>query len=814
MAKLGKYTTKLTLPGEFIPRSTSPVRNKPVVVRLSSGERVKLLAPDKAPSRNRTSSNPWDSACRSIKTIPGTSHSLDAGFGYERRARSVIRVPDSPKEAASEKPAQAVSPIKKMTGSYDALSLHESIPGAESSSVVHTQTKGISETSKSPDQENGVPELEKTESKYAVNGTEPEEAEDLESCNIALPKTIPSPKAIGLESKALASDSNDEINRDRSNSGAISIAKSNFSFMPSPAGKNNSPHQIRTRTLSESPLRPDFAQPLNNIAHESESNLNVGDPLPADADVSGVAEPPESLPEDQVPPQSELPANAESPRMNHDLESPQMNLSLDLESPIDTPPAGIDILRDLDLSSNLDLIRDYEPPKLPEELTQDDPKVHIETSPGLLKSSAESNISQWLTSPQALISFSPGDMAEAQTRVQINYTISEVVQSEYAYVKSLSLLGNFFIEPLLMKCTGLKITCTPLLNMEVVIKSFRDKHERFLAHVSAEKDIDVLAREMTEVVSEPSYGRYAACAELLLYLVNVQTPPFVSSYIQNLQTFLERNQPGERRMDLSLSSLLQKPMGRIAKYRLFLGALAKLCPENGAISTAMARVNGRLAEINAEIHENKERQGVLESVALWLDLTDVPVPVYQFYGLINLLGSCTVLYLVPTRRGTPEPVLKECNLLLHDNHVILADAKFSKPLFVLSFDNCQMVAEASDSVGGLYSDDPLASKIVFELGNCQYEVMLISSTQAGHEAILRACAEMSPEPLEYDCLSDLDCYVGPSLAQFDLDLENSDALQGRSSTCYFRQVFRVDTNPAASRFNAMGRFFRGFSRQR
>ncbi|KAM9907270.1 hypothetical protein OXX79_001048 [Metschnikowia pulcherrima] len=814
MAKLGKYTTKLTLPGEFIPRSTSPVRNKPVVVRLSSGERVKLLAPDKAPSRNRTSSNPWDSACRSIKTIPGTSHSLDAGFGYERRARSVIRVPDSPKEAASEKPAQAVSPIKKMTGSYDALSLHESIPGAESSSVVHTQTKGINDTSKSLGQENNEPELKETEPKYAVNGTEPEEPEDLEPCNIALPKTIPSPKAIGLESRALGLNPNDEINRDRSNSGAISIAKSNFSFMPSPAGKNNSPHQIRTRTLSESPLVPDFAQPLNNTAHESESNLNVVDPLPADADVSGVAEPPESLLQEQVPPKSELPANLESPRMNHDLESPQMKLSLNLESPMNTSPAGIDILRDLDLSSNLDLIRDYEPPKLPEELTQDDPEAHIETSPGLLKSSAESNISQWLTSPQALISFSPGDMAEAQTRVQINYTISEVVQSEYAYVKSLSLLGNFFIEPLLMKCTGLKITCTPLLNMEVVIKSFRDKHERFLAHVSAEKDIDVLAREMTEVVSEPSYGRYAACAELLLYLVNVQTPPFVSSYIQNLQTFLERNQPGERRMDLSLSSLLQKPMGRIAKYRLFLGALAKLCPENGAISTAMARVNGRLAEINAEIHDNKERQGVLESVALWLDLTDVPVPVYQFYGLINLLGSCTVLYLVPTRRGTPEPVLKECNLLLHDNHVILADAKFSKPLFVLSFDNCQMVAEASDSVGGLYSEDPLASKIVFELGNCQYEVMLISRTQAGHEAILRACAEMSPEPLEYDCLSDLDCYVGPSLAQFDLDLENSDALQGRSSTCYFRQVFRVDTNPAASRFNAMGRFFRGFSRQR
>lgn len=814
MAKLGKYTTKLTLPGEFIPRSTSPVRNKPVVVRLLLGERVKLLAPDKAPSRNRTLSNPWDSACRLIKTIPGTLHSLDAGFGYERRARSVIRVPDSPKEAASEKPAQAVSPIKKMTGSYDALSLHESIPGAESSSVVHTQTKGINDTSKSPDQENNVPELEETEPKYAVNGTEPEEPEDLEPCNIALPKTIPSPKALGLESKALALDPNDEINRNRLNSGAISIAKLNFSFMPSPAGKNNLPHQIRTRTLSESPLVPDFAQPLDNTAHESESNLNVVDPLPADTDVSGVAEPPESLPGDQVPPNSELPANLESPRMNHDLESPQMNLSLDLESPMNTSPAGLDILRDLDLSSNLDLIRDYEPPKLPEELTQDDPEVHIETSPGLLKSSAESNISQWLTSPQALILFLPGDMAEAQTRVQINYTISEVVQSEYAYVKSLLLLGNFFIEPLLMKCTGLKITCTPLLNMEVVIKSFRDKHERFLAHVSAEKDIDVLAREMTEVVSEPSYGRYAACAELLLYLVNVQTPPFVLSYIQNLQTFLERNQPGERRMDLSLLLLLQKPMGRIAKYRLFLGALAKLCPENGAISTAMARVNGRLAEINAEIHENKERQGVLESVALWLDLTDVPVPVYQFYGLINLLGLCTVLYLVPTRRGTPEPVLKECNLLLHDNHVILADAKFLKPLFVLSFDNCQMVAEASDSVGGLYSEDPLASKIVFELGNCQYEVMLISSTQAGHEAILRACAEMLPEPLEYDCLSDLDCYVGPSLAQFDLDLENSDALQGRSSTCYFRQVFRVDTNPAASRFNAMGRFFRGFSRQR
>ncbi|GEQ70025.1 hypothetical protein JCM33374_g3701 [Metschnikowia sp. JCM 33374] len=695
MTKPSNYSPKVSLPGEFIAakklpgefttNTTSSVMSAPVVVKLETGEKVKLLAPDKPSHRKPSPDSLCESSCKSIRTIPGKHHSRHTSSSSQTHVLKTVKGPEDGfnrirMPGARESPDNEES--SHMTGFFDALD-----PPAERSDV--------------------------------------------------------SSKEVSSNVQEVTEDADQGVTR------APVIGQSDVVEAPSEATRSNADPSISETSVPN----PSGPQMLGEIP----------DPPIPDPPIPG---PP--IPDPPIP-----------------------------DPPIPDPP-----------------IPDQSPasrPFIEESIYPFDPLHVMELtngSPGLDESSPGSNGSPGLVSPEAMISFSPEDVVEVQTRIQIKFTLSEIIQSEYAYIKSLSLLGNFLIEPLILKCSGLKLTCTPLLNMESGLKALREKHERFLARVSSENNIDQMAREMTDLVMESSYGTYAACAELLLFLVNRQVPPFESAYVNNLQTFLEWNQPGERRMDLSLSSLLQKPMGRIAKYRLFLGSLAKLCPEQTLVLEAMALVNDKLTEINDEIRSNKERQAVLESVAQWLDLSGTYVPVYQYYGLLNLLGKCTIMWLTYNRKGPSYIVSRESHLLVHDNHIIFADIKQQKPLFVLSFANCQFVSDPVNSDGGLYSDDPLSLKIVFEKDDCRYEVIVVSSTSDAHEAFMRSCENIPRSPLKYSALSDADCFIGPAVAQLDINVSCPNVLQTWRSTCYFGEIHHVSQRPSSFSFRTMGGIFR------
>lgn len=375
-------------------------------------------------------------------------------------------------------------------------------------------------------------------------------------------------------------------------------------------------------------------------------------------------------------------------------------------------------------------------------------------------------------SPVPLTSFSPRDKLAAARAINLTHTLHELVQTEDGFVKSMRLLLSFVIEPSLLRCQHLRITCTPLIELEKGIHIILATHEAFLENLCVKIDDAVLA-----VFSNlKAYVDYSSAVDIVLLLFKKRTVPFQSGFVQSLQRFLENYQPKQRNMDLSLLLLLQKPMARIGKYQLFLLALVKLDPHYGG---ALQKVKDSLTEINYLLAANVTKLQALTAVNAHTNYSVTVGKCAHFCGLMEYTGQCTAFWITTEFEVNSNPV----GLVLYKNHLVTTHK--GKIVLFVPFSACQFMLDANGVTGGLCANTRTLTKVIFEKDGCQYEMMFIF-LDSEHQKFVEACKDAPTKPLGYPNSSD--CHILPKLGVYDLDLNDNAVFELRHSLCYFKQL--------------------------
>lgn len=385
-----------------------------------------------------------------------------------------------------------------------------------------------------------------------------------------------------------------------------------------------------------------------------------------------------------------------------------------------------------------------------------------------------------LVSPEAGVSFSPTATTAAEKCSQLQMLLRETVATEEAFIKSLKIISSYFVEPLVVKCSTLGVTCSPLLTMELIMLQMQSDHEEGLSVLSQDLSVESYLLAMNVILATSFWGQYSCCVEQVLHLLTHRVPPFEADYVRHLQRFLELHQPTEQNLDLSIRLLLLKPFGRIAKYLLFLASISKLV--NGqAVEATRARlmkIEGDVGTWNAKF---VEVDSMFKTVAFGQSFTPHP----HFYGTIKHTEQVHVGWRAVGKKERINTKVELCTLWLFDRHVVLAKQKWlqKQVLFVIPLLHCQYIPNPTvNSVGGLYCTGN-AAKLLFEKNMCTYEVLIAN--------MLSSSVELPQAALQMHGKSNADCYMGPKVAPFDVSLHSPTFCRDRM-VCYFRQVCKID----------------------
>lgn len=292
-----------------------------------------------------------------------------------------------------------------------------------------------------------------------------------------------------------------------------------------------------------------------------------------------------------------------------------------------------------------------------------------------------------LGSPEAFLSFSPPEGSAKERSIRLNHALRELVQSEEIFCKNLYLLDKYYIEPLLLRCTALTLECTPLLNSKTIITGVWAHHWKFFKSISRNPTVKNCANLIEALLGSSCYAQHEINARLLLGLIERQISPFNSGFVREIQRFLEQNQPKDRNMDLSILLLLQKPLARVGKYKIFLHMFKKLSADIKDFDKVTENINKKLLDIEAEIGKNRMREEELENVealsnarAHGLDL--------KFYGLILKKFKSPLIRIKAAQNVVWES--RVCRISLFERHLLAFDHSTRSLVFILPYRSCEL----------------------------------------------------------------------------------------------------------------------------
>lgn len=322
--------------------------------------------------------------------------------------------------------------------------------------------------------------------------------------------------------------------------------------------------------------------------------------------------------------------------------------------------------------------------------------------------------------------------------------LDELTTSETTYLISLQMLKRFYIDPLI---TAKKDVCgAPIILFQVLLEKLIEAHSQttelflqlklsksnhFLAYVEA---INLVA------INLHYYEEYCNVYDDVLLIFrtkNTANELFLNRvWSQSLQLYLEATQPATLRMDLSFISLIQRPISRISKYRLIIESLIKtLTPNYTAfrVQTLLESIKVKLNEINdhckhfKKIEKTSNINEFLNFAAI--DKFDFDISL-EFFGKPLLIGVLTAVW-IEDKIHKSRFKLQIMAAFLYKSHLLLSDQTKTKGdiSFIIALSRCRIAFDSKDSVGGLYSDYPYTIKLTFEIGFCQYEILLILLTK-------------------------------------------------------------------------------------
>ncbi|KAH3673277.1 hypothetical protein WICMUC_003736 [Wickerhamomyces mucosus] len=335
--------------------------------------------------------------------------------------------------------------------------------------------------------------------------------------------------------------------------------------------------------------------------------------------------------------------------------------------------------------------------------------------------------------------------------------IEEMIETEEGYISSLKMLSGIYLSPIIDKGNN----GIPIRQLHHYVELLTALHESFVfdltklyygSYTSNMKTSNIVysfaqgksnltntSPEMAALVAELVSGKtvnvnlyqeYSGIHDLVLKLIKSKQndPEFGSILTKGVQNFLESTQLANERLDLSLNSLLQRPIARISKYKLFLQSLANLTPISEAlechekIQSCLFQVDYSLKEINRYGSQEIIKSKVLFE-SLKFNCTKLNFPV-EYLGLPLLLGSLYVSWVCNDQNQIMTELL---GAFLFKTHMIFAkvnkqdnfDVRFLIPLSV------SQLIDNNDINGGIFTLYKNCFKIRFETNYTIVELLLI-----------------------------------------------------------------------------------------
>ncbi|CUM53581.1 unnamed protein product [Debaryomyces fabryi] len=356
-------------------------------------------------------------------------------------------------------------------------------------------------------------------------------------------------------------------------------------------------------------------------------------------------------------------------------------------------------------------------------------------------------------SPIPVLAFSPQDKPNNTQKYKLQKVLEELLESEENYVVSLTLLLNYYLEPLVSdnsyRC-GL-----PLIIIKNLLSILIESHTNMLQQLrslyprshDSENSIVYIATEVAKNIFDiginvPIYEEYCNVYESVLkimkdskYMNSKYKKESNQAWVKGWKNYLEATQPISKRMDLSFMSLVQKPISRVAKYRLIIESLLKYSGTNSSIYMYCNLVKSKLSDLNDNsrgfiMNDNSNRINNL----LNFDGTSFGIGLsLEFFGRCLLIGSLTVVWVENDneKSGT-------MGVFLYKSHLIMSDISIRKNVknvikFIIPLSVCNLFSDPKECDGGLYSKYPHTMKVLFEHQFCQYEILIISINKTEQE---------------------------------------------------------------------------------
>lgn len=429
----------------------------------------------------------------------------------------------------------------------------------------------------------------------------------------------------------------------------------------------------------------------------------------------------------------------------------------------------------------------------------------------------EINDSEYFTSSSNLspnLIFNYTDLSPI-SKIELNRKnlIQEIIDTEESYISCLKMLSGIYLDSILNKGNN-GIPIKLLLDYTNLLI---DLHEDFLNDLmklflnsnilQTSSKMSLLVAELInrKSISIYIYQEYYSLLDLVLKLINfnIDDPEFgLINLINGYQNFLEAS--SLENLDLSLISLIYKPIQRISKYKLFLENLLKLNSnsiEYKSINDCLIKVDYSIKEINRYGLQEKIKSNLLFKFLNFNEF-NLKFPV-EYLGLPLLLGSLNVVYV------TNKSIIKSVNYgaFLFKTHLILADVTTNKNkfdvIFLIPLSVSKIILNDEDNSGGLLTNYQNSFKILFEYKFKKIELLLLNfndfENSIWKEKLLILINEING-PYKFDYSSSYfneeqgttSSTIIPSNVQFyDLKLDKFNLNKKIYENCYFSKVITI-----------------------
>lgn len=430
-----------------------------------------------------------------------------------------------------------------------------------------------------------------------------------------------------------------------------------------------------------------------------------------------------------------------------------------------------------------------------------------DTIAAIVSTETGASFSPTMKSPVPQIEYSPGVII-SPSELKIKHLVQEIIGSETVYYELLDLTLKHYVSPLLNFSTNTFGSGIPLLLLSTIIEDLLKLHKELYSvpfHSKSVNSIDEIVGLVCETISSIVsqfyiYVQYCDIFQDILNMLNDSHEEEMSfkSLLRSLNRYLEATQPITKSHDLSFISLIQKPITRFGKYRLFLEALLKLfasTTHQESYTVTLQALNLTMKSLNV-INKETVRLQVNKTSKLIsiLDPSLINVPL-SFFGKNYLVGSILIAWM-----ELENLQYSQVSAVLFKSHLILCQQGHFRRAhtFIIPLSKCSLVSDEKESEGGLYSTYPYSFKLIIQVDRCHYELLIVCISQTEYSIWLQHLQTLvlfvngpcnmkfEDEDEELSLLSSLPGQMSPSnlsLSVEDKQLRNS---------CYFQRPINVE----------------------